>query len=161
MKLVYTREELLRSHDYAAPQIEAGHRIHGGFDANGTYVPPRSLVRGPAIAAWTEALRARGGEPLPADSSLLAGIRYPSTAQMKLLLQEGLGQGFWNMLTITGKIEARGRVLADMSFPDFQPIVVEDISEMALGHLNTGLLKAHGLDEGGEPERGIGGHDTM
>jgi hypothetical protein len=27
--------------------------------------------------------------------------------------------------------------------------------------LNKGLLIAHGIDEGGEPEKGIGGHDTM
>jgi hypothetical protein len=48
-----------------------------------------------------------------------------------------------------------------MTFPDFQEVVVEDISEMALGHLHKGLLKAHGLDEGGEPARGLGGHDQM
>lgn len=48
-----------------------------------------------------------------------------------------------------------------MSFPDFQPVVVEDVSEMALGHLHAGLLKAHGLDEGGQPAEGLGGHDTM
>jgi hypothetical protein len=32
---------------------------------------------------------------------------------------------------------------------------------MAIGHLNGGLLVAHGIDEGGEPEKGIGGHDVM
>jgi hypothetical protein len=32
---------------------------------------------------------------------------------------------------------------------------------MALGHLNRGLLVMHGIDEGGEPEKGIGGHDVM
>jgi len=160
-QLHFTEEELMRSHDYAAPQIEAGERLHGGFDTAGTYLPPRTLVRGPAVDAWTAALEARGGELMKADSSLLAGIRYPSTGQVKLLLQEGLGQGFYNTLTITGKIEAKGRILADMQFPSFQPIVVEDISDMALGHLHSGLLKAHGLDEGGEPEKGIGGHDVM
>jgi hypothetical protein len=67
----------------------------------------------------------------------------------------------WNNLTITGHIEARGRILADMTFPDFQRVVDGDIGEMAIGHLHTGLLKAHGLDEGGEPARGIGGHDAM
>ena len=160
-KLVYSEEELMQSHDYAAPHIEAGHRLHGGFDESGTYAPPRCLVRSPAIAAWTEALRERGGDWLAADSSLLAGIRYPSAAQNKLLLMEGLDLTFWNTLTITGKIEARGRVLADISFPDFQGLVVEDISGMAIGHLNKGLLAAHGIDEGGELEKGIGGHDTM
>lgn len=80
---------------------------------------------------------------------------------MKLLLQEGLGQTFWNTLTITGHIEARGRILADLPFPDFQTAIWEDISGMGIGHLSGGLLRAHGLDEGGEPEKDIGGHDTM
>ncbi len=160
-KLRYSEEELLRSHEFAVPHVEAGLRLHGGFDAEGAYVPPRALLREPALEAWEAALAARGGEPLAADNRLLAGIRYPNPEQMKLLLLEGLGQSFWNMLTITGQIEARGRVLAEMSFPDFQPVVVEDVSQMALGHLHAGLLKAHGLDEGGEPAKGLGGHDTM
>jgi len=160
-RLRYSQDELLRTHDYARPQVEAGHRLHGGFDANGRYIPPRILVRQPALDAWTDALRARGGDLLAADSSLLAGVRYPSDAQQKLLIREGLGQTFWNSLTIIGMIEARGRVLADMVFPEFKDVVVQDVSELAIGHLNQGLLRAHGLDEGGEPERGIGGHDVM
>ena len=160
-QLVYTEEELMQSHSYARPQVEAGMRLHGGFDSDDRYIPPRLLHRGPAIEAWTEALRSRGGELLAADSSLLAGIRYPSTAQLKFLLREGLGQSFWNTLTITGKIEARGQILADMTFPEIGSAVVEDVSQMAVGHLNKGLLKAHGIDEGGEPGKGVGGHDTM
>jgi hypothetical protein len=160
-RLRYEPEELLRSHDYARPQVEAGHTLHGGFDASGRYLPPRILVRKPALDAWTESLRARGGDLLHADSSLLSGVRYPTDAQQKLLISEGLGQTFWNSLTIIGMIEARGRVLADMVFPEFQAAVTEDVSERAVGHLNRGLLRAHGLDEGGEPERGIGGHDVM
>jgi hypothetical protein len=158
-RLVYSRDELLQSHDYARPQTEGGRRLHGGFDAEGRYLPPRLLHRAPAIAAWSEALRARGGDLLPADSSLLAGVRYPNEAQQKLLIREGLGQTFWNTLTITGRIEARGRVLAELRFPEFGPAVEEDVREMAVGHLGRGLLEAHGLDEGGEP--GIGGHDAM
>jgi hypothetical protein len=158
-RLAYGHGELLRSHPYARPQLENGQLLHGGFDAQGRYVPPRLLVRAPAIGAWTEALRARGGGLLPADSSLLAGIRYPNEAQQKLLIREGLGQTFWNTLTITGRIEARGRLLAEMKFPELGPAVEEDVREMAVGHLNHGLLEAHGLDEGGEP--GIGGHDQM
>jgi hypothetical protein len=161
MKLAYSEEELLASHAYARPHEEAGRRLHGGFDASGRYLPPRLLHRGPAIQAWSERLRARGGDLLPADASLLAGVRFPSESQQKLLIQEGLGQTFWNVLTITGHIEARGRILADMEFPELQPWLHEDVSEMAVGHLNRGLLKAHGIDEGGEPRRGIGGHDVM
>lgn len=160
-QLIYTQEELCRSHDYARPHTIAGHRVHGGFDAHGSYVPPRSLVRVPAIEAWTQALRRRGGDLMPADASLLDGIRYPNDAQQKLLLQEGLGQTFWNNLTVTGQIEARGRLLAETVFPDFQQITAEDISQMGIGHLNRGLLFAHGIDEGGEPDKGVGGHDVM
>lgn len=160
-KRVYTEAELFRSHDYFQPHEIAGRRMHGGFAADGTYVPPRAKDREDALAAWTEALRARGGELLDADSSLLSGPRMPNTEQQRLLLREGLGQTFWNGLTTTGKIEGRGRMLAEMAFPDLRDIVVEDISEMAVGHLNKGLLAAHGIDEGGEPDKGIGGHDVM
>jgi hypothetical protein len=85
----------------------------------------------------------------------------PSVEQQRLLLREGIGKPFWNGLTITGKIEGRGRILAEMDFPDLQDVIVEDISTLALGHLNKGLLVAHGIDEGGEPDKGIGGHDVM
>ena len=160
-QLVYTREELLRDHEFARPHIVAGRRMHGGFMADGRYQPPRALVREPALDAWAAALRLRGGELFAADSSLLAGERVPTVEQSKTLIRNGLGEPFWNMLTITGKIEAKGRVLADAVFPDLQPAIVEDISTMAIGHLNGGLLYAHGIDEGGEPAQGIGGHDEM
>ena len=101
-QLVYTQEELCRSHDYAEPHIIGSQRLHGGFDVDGTYVPPRALVREPAIEVWIDALRARGGDLLDADASLLGGVRYPNRAQQKCLLLEGLGQTFWNNLTITG-----------------------------------------------------------
>lgn len=173
--LRYGRDELMRSHAYAREHVVAGRRLHGGFDEQGCYVPPRILVRGPAIAAWTDALRARGGDLLAADASLLAGERATNEAQQKLLLEEGLGQTFWNLLTITGEIEARGRLLAEIQLPDFGEAVVEDVSDLAIGHLNGGLLEAHGWDEGGAPEseqgesgeraRGarsaLGAHDVM
>jgi hypothetical protein len=161
MQLVYAPEEILREHRYAAPHEAAGHRLHGGFDAAGAYLSPRTAVRPAAVRAWQEALTARGFPLLPADASLLAAGPYPSEAQTTLLLRHGLGQGLWNALTITGVIEARGRLLADLVAPDFAPIVEEDVSGLALGHLNRGLLLAHGLDEGGEPTRGVGGHDAM
>lgn len=160
-QLSFTTEELMRDHDYAAPHVVAGRRMHGGFLADGTYQPPRALVREPALAAWTDALRARGGDLYDADASLLGGVRMPNVEQSRLLLANGLGETFWNTLTITGKIEAKGRLLAEIDFPDMQQFVVEDISEMALGHLHLGLLLAHGLDEGGLPAEGIGGHDEM
>ena len=121
--------------------------MHGGFHPDGSYQPPRALVREPALRAWEAALRKRGGAPLAADSSLLGGLRLPTVEQSKVLLRHGLGETFWNTLTITGKIEAKGRLLAELEFPDLAPHIVEPISDMAIGHLNKGLLKAHGLED--------------
>lgn len=160
-QLTYTRDELMAEHDYAEPHVIAGRRMHGGFLADGSYTPPRTLHRGPAVDAWTDALRERGGEILDATASLLDGVRLPNVEQSRVLLRNQLPETFWNSLTIIGKIEARGRLLADVEFPDLQPHVVDDISGMAIGHLNKGLLVAHGLDEGGIPAEGIGGHDEM
>ena len=162
--LVYTEEELLRDHPDLTPHVVDGRRMHGGFRPDGTYQPPRALVRVPALEAWTQALVARGGQPLNADSSLLGGTRLPTIEQARVLLRNGLGQTFWNTLTITGKIEARGRLLAEVEFPALAPHIVDDISMMAIGHLGKGLLKAHGWDEGGvvDPVDGaIGAHDQM
>ena len=60
-QLVYEYDELLTDHDYTEPHVVAGRRLHGGFLADGTYQPPRTLVRELALDAWEEALRERGG----------------------------------------------------------------------------------------------------
>ena len=160
-QLTFTTTELLSEHDYATSHTVGEQRLHGGFDAAGRYVPPRSKGRCDAIENWTAALRERGGDLLDADSSLLTGPRVPNPAQQRLLIGAGVTRPFWNGLTITGKIEGRGRMIGEMPFPDLQAIVVEDIGGMALGHLKKGLLHAHGIDEGGEPAKGVGGHDVM
>jgi hypothetical protein len=160
-KLSYSTDEILAHHPYAKPHEEAGYRLHGGFDAAGTYISPRTLNRWPAINAWSDALKSKGHDLVDASQQLIVRDHYPSTAQQKLLLGLGLGQTFWDSLTVTGVIEARGRHLAEAVAPDFQAVIVDDISQTAVGHLNKGLLVAHGLDEGGSPERGEGGHDTM
>ena len=161
MRLNYTKEDLLSEHDYAELHVVEDQRLHGGFDEEGRYLSPRSKIRPEAIANWTSALRDRGGDLLNADSSLLSGPRVPNFEQQRLLIGNGLGRVFWNGLTVIGKIEGRGRALATTPFPDLQPLVVENIEDMAIGHLNKGLLIAHGIDEGGIPEEGIGGHDVM
>jgi hypothetical protein len=159
--LIYSEDELMSEHDDLSPHVVLGQRVHGGFRPDGEYQPPRALGREDAFDAWTTALESRGGSVYPVDASLLDGLRVVNVDQQRALLRNGLGRWFWNQLTITGKIEARGRLLAEATFPDLQPVIVEDISEMAIGHLGKGLLLAHGLDEGGSPEDGIGGHDVM
>jgi len=147
-KLSYTRDEIMADHAYANPQVEAGYRLHGGFDAQGSNVSPRTLNRWPAVEAWQDALKTRGESIIDASRRLLKRGPYPTADQQKFLLGHGFGETLWNSLTITGIIEARGGMLAQAVAPDFQKIVVEDISQMCLGHLNQGLLAAHGYDEG-------------
>src|SRR5512137_291675 len=98
-KRVWSREELLAEHAYARPHEAAGRKLHGGFDASGAYVPPRTLHRWPAIRAWQDALAARGFPLIEATTSLLSAGAYPTGEQQKLLLQHGLGETFWNALT--------------------------------------------------------------
>ena len=59
-QLRFSRSELLADHVYARPHEVAGYRLHGGFDACGHYVSPRTLHRWPAIRAWSQALTSRG-----------------------------------------------------------------------------------------------------
>lgn len=160
-KLSYSTAEILAEHAYAKPHEEAGYRLHGGFDAAGKYISPRTLNRAPAIHAWAGQVKARGGELVDSSQALMVRGNYPTIAQQKFLLDLGLGQTLWDSLTVTGMIEARGLRLTQATAPDFQAIVVEDISNMAVGHLNKGLLMAHGLDEGGNSSKGEGGHDSM
>lgn len=161
MQLIFDSSELLSEHEYAQPHEINGQKLHGGFGEDGAYISPRTKTRAVAVRNWTKALRDRGWDLLDADSDLLRGPRMPNVDQQCLLIRNGMGNLFWNTLTITGKIEARGKFLADAPFPDLQEVIDEDISEMAIGHLNKGMLIAHGIDEGGKPEEGIGGHDAM
>lgn len=160
-QLVYTKQELEAEHDYATPHVECGLKLHGGFDVDGHYLSPRTKHRWQAIEAWTRQLNERGVPIVEATTKLLTEPNFPNVEQQVLLLKHGIEQSFWDSLTITGLIEARGKALAEVTAPDFQSIIQEDISETALGHMNKGLLTTHGWDEGGVPDSGIGGHDTM
>lgn len=161
-KLIYSWDELMASHDYARPHDEAGYKLHGGFDAKGEYISPRTLNRWPAVKAWQAQLTDRGWPLIDATVELLKRGHYPNIDQQKFLLANGFGETLWNSLTITGIIEARGRALCEFEAPDFQQIIVEDVSQMCTGHLHKGLLYAHGVDEGGDPKDAtIGAHDQM
>ncbi len=160
-KLNYSETELFADHAYAAPHEAAGHLMHGGFNAQGLYHSPRTLLRWPAVMAWQKQLEQRGWPLIDASTNLLSRGNFPSFEQQKLLLQWGCGQTLWNALTVTGVVEARGLALTQIVAPDFQSVIVEDISNTTVGHLGKGLLKAHGFDEGGVPGSGKGGHDTM
>lgn len=160
-KLNYTYEEMMADHPYAKPHVVMGEKLHGGFDADGKYLSPRMLGRGPAIEAWSQNVIDKGGELIDVSVKLLKRENYPNHAQQKFLLNHGLGRTLWNTLSITGEIEGRGKILSNATGPDFQQIIVEDISNTAIGHLNKGLHHAHGRDEGGLEGGDTGAHDKM
>src|ERR1041385_8088964 len=152
-KLIYSRDELLASHDFARANEAAGYKLHGGFDADGTYVSPRVLHRWPAARAWHKALKARGWPLIDATTTLLQLPNFPTVDQERVLLKAGLGKSLWDSMTITGIVEARGRSLVNFVPPDMSQLIVDDISQTATGHLHLGLLAAHGMDEGGGDPR--------
>jgi hypothetical protein len=160
--LLLSREEIVRSHDYVRPHVEAGYRLHGGYVATGEYRSPRTLVRGPAVERWAEALVGNGGELIDVSRSILPTPIWPNLQQSRLLMEKGLDRTLWNLLTATGIVEARSGILRTVAAPDFQSIVVEDLGATVTGHLNKGLLWAHGVDEAGDPNQPEeGAHDFM
>jgi hypothetical protein len=159
-KLVFSQQQIEAESDYAQLHEACGLKLHGGFASDGEYISPRTRYRWLAIDAWHEQLKSRGVEIVEATTELLTEPNFPNEAQQILLLKNGFEVGFWDSLTITGLIEGRGRALADVVAPNFQQIIVEDISATALGHMNKGLLRAHGWDEGGDGSE-VGGHDVM
>ena len=159
--MIYTKEEILSDHDYAQPNEMAGYLLHGGLNEEGDYISPRTRIRWKAVNEWIQILNDRGHELLDCSVEILKHDNFPSLNQAKLLLNQGEGQFLWNSLTITGIIEARGRALAEIEAPNFQDIIVEDISDTCLAHMNKGLFIAHGFDEGGDPDSDQGAHDQM
>lgn len=161
MRTNFSKSELEADADYARNHEECGLKLHGGFDESGQYQSPRTLHRWDAISAWEQQLTSKGVELVEATTELLTEPNYPNVDQQLYLLSQGVEQPLWDSLTITGLIEARGKALAEFTAPDFQEIIVEDITDTGLGHLNKGLLTSHGWDEGGLPGSGLGGHDLM
>ncbi len=159
--MIYTTEEILKDHDYHSPNEMAGYLLHGGLDGKGNYISPRTLVRWQAVNEWTEILNSKGEQLLDSSVEILSHENFPTIEQAKVLLNESEGQFLWNSLSITGIIEARGRILAEVTAPNFQEIIVEDISDTCVAHMNKGLFIAHGFDEGGDPESKQGAHDQM
>ena len=159
--MIYTFEEIMADHEYGSAHEMAGYLLHGGLDKAGKYISPRTKNRWDAINQWTHNLTTQGHILLDCSVQILKHGNYPNFEQAKYLLSFGEGAFLWNSLTITGVIEGRGGALAEITAPDFQKIIKEDISDTATGHMNKGLLVAHGFDEGGDPNSNQGAHDQM
>jgi hypothetical protein len=156
-RLEYAQEELLASVAYDEPLIAEGVRCHGGF-VGGAYRSPRSVGRGPAIAAW-QAQLARRGVPLIAVAPELVPPHYPNAAQAVLLLREGVREPLVRTLTTIAIIEGFGAMIRDQRVPDLTRCVRQPLDGTAAAHLAGGLFEAHARDEAGHRQEG--GHKQM
>ncbi|HUY64762.1 MAG TPA: hypothetical protein VMV14_09650 [Acidimicrobiales bacterium] len=152
-------EELLADHAYAEPLVVDGVHCHGGFDADGTYLSPRTLHRVPAIAAW-EAQRLEESGTAILDVPLETWPEnFPNVAQTKFLLRHGVREPTIAALTRIGTVESFGAMLRLLPLPDFAGCFVEDITGTTVSHIGGGLFEAHARDESGFG--GLAGHDRM
>jgi hypothetical protein len=168
VQLTYDEAELLASHAYEAPLIAGGVRCHGGFDADGRYVSPRTKHRSPAIEAWQANHRATFCTDLldvPLDTW---PDHYPNVDQARFLIQAGLPEPIIASLTRIGTVEGFGGMIRLSPIPERRRAFVEDTDGTALAHLGTGLFEAHARDEAGyDPTDGHqagaaeGGHKQM
>lgn len=155
----FTEAELLASHDYEEPLVVGGTRCHGGFDATGAYVSPRTRHRAPAIAAWEAQRRQQfGTDPLavPLDAW---PPHYPSVEQARFLLGRGVREPIVATLTRIGTVEGFGSMIRHAPVPDLPRLLVEDVRGTATAHLTRGLYEAHARDEAGYGDEG--GHRQM
>lgn len=159
-QLTYDPEELLASHDYTEPLVLDGQRMHGGFDADGTYVSPRTRHRWPAIDAWQRKLAAdtEGMPLLDCPPDFFADF-YPNVEQTTYLLSRGVRTPLAHVLTHIGTIEGFGSIIRFVELGDLQSRFVEPIEGTAMAHLDRGLYEAHARDESGFEDEG--GHQQM
>src|SRR5262245_60002304 len=89
VQLTFGEDALVASHEYAAPLVAAGRVCHGGFDATGAYVSPRTLHRVPAIEAWQRRHRNLFGTELLELALDEFPEHFPNVDQAKLLISRG------------------------------------------------------------------------
>jgi hypothetical protein len=145
----WTEHELLADEPGLEPLIVDGHRCHGGFDANGDYVSPRSRFRQPAIAHWQAQHRQDFGTEL-----LDAGLdtwppASPNVGQSRFLLSEGVREPVIAALTRIGTVEGFGGAMRTWHAGDLAPHFDESIAETTLAHLDRGMFEAQARDEAG------------
>ncbi len=148
-QLDWTEAELLATAELAEPLFAGGRRCHGGFDASGTYISPRTAGRVPAIGNWQAKHRAVfGTDIIDAPLADWPGS-YPNVAQGRLLLRHGVTAPIASILTRIGTVEGFGGLIRVVGCGEVQPHLHEPITGTALAHLERGLFEAHARDETG------------
>jgi hypothetical protein len=149
MQLTYDPQELLKTHQVYEPVIFNGLRCHGGYDESGNYFSPRTYYRNQAINNWQKNYQLNYGESLIDIPISDFEPHYPNARQMKYLLSLGIYTPLIATLTRIGIVEGYGSLLRYVAVANLEDYFDDDISQMATGHLNKGLIEAHARDESG------------
>ena len=155
----FTEPELLSDHEVAEPLIAGGVRCHGGFDADGAYVSPRTKFRVPAIESWQAKHTAEFGTEILDLPLGTWPAHFPNVDQAKFLIRAGVPEPLIATLTRIGTVEGFGANIRHLQPGNLQKRFAEDISGTAIDHLGKGLFEAHGRDEAGWEEEA--GHKDM
>jgi hypothetical protein len=159
LQTTWTERELLEGDRVTEPLVLAGYRCHGGFDADGTYRSPRTRFRVPAIEAWQRNHREQFGTELLDVPLETWPSTYPSVAQSRFLLEQGVREPVIMALTRIGTVEGFGAMIRHAAVPDRQQFFADSIGGTAIEHLDRGLFEAHARDEAGWDEEA--GHQHM
>src|SRR5262245_42368631 len=151
----FTAEELLADHPVVEPLVAGGVRCHGGFDADGRYVSPRTRFRAPAITAWQNQHRRLFGTDIVEVPLATWPEHFPNMAQGRFLVEAKVPEPLISTLTRIGTVEGYGAAIRGLDPGDSQRWFDEDVKGTAVDHLGRGLFEAHGRDEAGwEAEAG-------
>jgi hypothetical protein len=156
---VFTESDLLATHPLEEPLVAGGIRCHGGFDATGAYVSPRTLHRRPAIDAWQAQHHEQFGTSLLEVGLDAWPAHYPNLKQAQHLIASGVPEPLISTLTRIGTVEGFGSMIRYSVIPPLEPRFAEDITGTAMDHLGRGLYEAHARDEAGYQDEG--GHKQM
>ncbi|HEX5096345.1 MAG TPA: hypothetical protein VFX21_10035 [Acidimicrobiia bacterium] len=159
LQLHWTEAELLATDDIAEPLIANGVHCHGGYRADGSYVSPRTKHRVPAIDAWQQSHREQFGTEIIDAPIDMWPPSYPSVAQTKYLIREGVAEPTIATLTRVGTVEGFGGLIRAVHPGDMQRFFDDSIDGTALQHLDRGLFEAHARDEAGWEDEA--GHNKM
>lgn len=158
-QLDYHDDELLATHPVAEPLVAGGRVCHGGFDADGSYISPRTLHRTPAIQAWQDHHQDTFGTELMGLPIETWPEPFPNVEQSRLLLRNGVTEPIVATLTRIGTVEGFGAMLRHVPLPDLSRRFDEGVDGTATAHLGKGLIEAHARDEAGFGDQA--GHDQM
>jgi hypothetical protein len=159
LQLHYREDELLADHEIAQPLFADGVRCHGGFAADGAYVPPRTKYRVPATKAWQQSHREQFGTDILDAPVDLWPEPYPNVAQAKYLLANGVREPVITTLTRIGTVEGFGSMIRAVGVGGMQRFFDESIDGTCTQHLQRGLFEAQARDEAGHDAEA--GHKQM